>query len=223
MDFTENQIYHIFNQGNNQRKIFFEEENYLFFLWKMRTYLFPFGDFISWCLMPNHFHWQFYVKNVTVERSVFWENIDKVEYQRRVKKYGKKARLVENDFKRAAKGDSLVDLNEAIGTLERAYTNAINKQKKWSGSLFRKGCHAEDGFLSEFVTLMKNGREDPRFKLGNDYGFICLNYIHDNAKAANMVKVNTDYPWSSARDYAGLRNGTLCNLERGRQVLDFLP
>ncbi len=223
MNFIENQTYHIYNQGNNQRKIFFEEEHYLFFLWKMRAYLLPFGDFISWCLMSNHFHWQFYVKQVSIQRSVLWENIDRVEYQRRIKKYGKKAQPVKNNFKRRAKGDSLVDLNEAIGILEQAYSSAINKQKNWTGSLLRKGCNAKDGFIPEFITLMKNGREDPRFKLGRDYGFVCLNYVHDNAVKAKMVKVSTDYRWSSARDYAGLRNGTLCNLERGREILNFLP
>ena len=223
MKFIKNQTYHIYNQGNNQRQLFFEDENYLFFLWKMRAYLSPFGEFISWSLMPNHFHWQFYVRYVEIERKVYWANIDKVEHQRRLKKYGKKAQPVQNASKRLTKADSLVDLNEAIGTLEQSYSAAINRQKQWSGSLFKKGCQAKDGFIPEFITLMKNGREDPRFKLGNDYGFICLNYVHYNAVAANMVKEITDYTWSSAKDYAELRNGTLCNLERGRQILDFLP
>ncbi|MEM1327726.1 MAG: hypothetical protein AAGI23_17325 [Bacteroidota bacterium] len=57
MDFYNNQLFHIYNQGNNSRQTFFEEENYRYFLWKMRAYLPLFGDLISWCLMPNHFHW----------------------------------------------------------------------------------------------------------------------------------------------------------------------
>ncbi|MEM1124619.1 MAG: hypothetical protein AAGJ18_29540, partial [Bacteroidota bacterium] len=223
MKFEENQIYHIYNQGNNQRQVFFEEANYLFFLWKMRAYLHPFGDFISWCLMPNHFHWQFFVKKVVVPRHLLWKNIDSVEYQRRLKQYGKKAKPVDNHFKRKADRNELVDLNQAIGTLEQSYTSAINKQKKWSGSLFRKGCHAKDGFIPEFLTLMKHGREDPRFQLGNDYGFTCFQYIHQNAVAANLAVTITSYQWSSARDYAGLRRGTMCNLDRGRAILDFLP
>ncbi len=31
MQFEEGHIYHIYNQGNNRQKIFFERENYLFF------------------------------------------------------------------------------------------------------------------------------------------------------------------------------------------------
>ncbi len=49
-------IYHIYNQGNNHRKIFFSQENYLFFLEKIKTYITPYADILAWCLMPNHFH-----------------------------------------------------------------------------------------------------------------------------------------------------------------------
>lgn len=54
--FHVNQIYHVFNQGNNRQKIFLEHENYLFFLRKVRKYLIPYCDFLCYCLMPNHFH-----------------------------------------------------------------------------------------------------------------------------------------------------------------------
>ncbi len=49
-------IYHIYNRGNNKQKIFFNRENYLFFLKKIREHLKPHLKFISYCLMPNHFH-----------------------------------------------------------------------------------------------------------------------------------------------------------------------
>lgn len=57
MNFQENQIYHIYNQGNDKGAIFFQEKNYLFFLTKMRKILTPYLDFLAYCLMPNHFHW----------------------------------------------------------------------------------------------------------------------------------------------------------------------
>jgi len=49
-------IYHIYNRGNNRQKIFFSKKNYLFFLRKMRVEIKPYVDIISYCLMPNHFH-----------------------------------------------------------------------------------------------------------------------------------------------------------------------
>jgi REP element-mobilizing transposase RayT len=56
MKFSEDSLYHIYNRGNNQQRIFFTRENYFYFLQKARTYLEPCADFLAWCLMPNHFH-----------------------------------------------------------------------------------------------------------------------------------------------------------------------
>jgi len=56
MKLIENQIFHIYNRGNNRQPIFFKQENYHFFLKKMRKHLLPTCDFLAYCLMPNHFH-----------------------------------------------------------------------------------------------------------------------------------------------------------------------
>ncbi len=52
----EGKYYHIYNRGNNKQKIFFDDENYLFFLSKFKKYLIPNIDVFAYCLMPNHFH-----------------------------------------------------------------------------------------------------------------------------------------------------------------------
>ncbi len=49
-------IYHLYNRGNNSQKIFFNRENYMFFLRKVRNHLYPHCDILAYCLMPNHFH-----------------------------------------------------------------------------------------------------------------------------------------------------------------------
>ena len=56
MKFEENKFYHIYNRGNNRGLIFFEDENYIFFLKKLRNHLYPLVDIVAFCLMPNHFH-----------------------------------------------------------------------------------------------------------------------------------------------------------------------
>src|SRR5260221_10071635 len=56
MEFLENELYHIYNRGNNKQKIFFNPANYLFFLRKTRTFILPHCDILAYCLMPNHFH-----------------------------------------------------------------------------------------------------------------------------------------------------------------------
>ena len=56
-EFLPGQYYHLYNRGNNREKIFFERENYLFFLRRFRHYLVDSTlDVNAYCLMPNHYH-----------------------------------------------------------------------------------------------------------------------------------------------------------------------
>jgi putative transposase len=56
------QYYHLYGRGNNHQQIFFERENYLFFLRQLRKYLTPqVSHTIAYCLMPNHYHFMVYL------------------------------------------------------------------------------------------------------------------------------------------------------------------
>jgi len=55
MDFIENNIYHVYNQGNNRQRIFFTYDNQVYFLDKIRKHILPYADILAWCLMYNHF------------------------------------------------------------------------------------------------------------------------------------------------------------------------
>lgn len=54
--FVPNSYYHIYNRGNNRQPIFFEAENYLYFLQGVRKYLRPTATMVAYCLMPTHYH-----------------------------------------------------------------------------------------------------------------------------------------------------------------------
>ena len=56
MQFTEGNIYHIYNRGNYKQQVFFSDENYFHFLHLCNKYISPGADILAWCLMPNHFH-----------------------------------------------------------------------------------------------------------------------------------------------------------------------
>jgi REP element-mobilizing transposase RayT len=56
MQFEIDNIFHIYNQGNNKQKIFHSDENYLYFLKLYRKFVLPHSDLLAYCLMPNHFH-----------------------------------------------------------------------------------------------------------------------------------------------------------------------
>lgn len=200
MHFEKDFIYHIYNQGNNKQKIFFNRENYLFFLRKIKNHVFPYADIIAWCLMPNHFHLMVHVNEIEVVVS---EGLTQSQ---------------------TLTNNKLRSFNDSIGVLMRSYTRAINKQNETSGSLFRKETKAEclnqtNGVAPSFY----NTTSGTIIHIDNpekQYPNICFNYIHQNPVNAGLAKSETDWEFSSAIDYAGLRNGTLVNKEKAKEYLN---
>ncbi|MFN3850812.1 MAG: transposase [Spirosomataceae bacterium] len=69
MQIFPNQLYHIYNQGNNRETIFKDREDYINFLRKYRELVYPIADTICYCLMPNHFH--FLINSTTTSSEKF--------------------------------------------------------------------------------------------------------------------------------------------------------
>lgn len=204
MHFEQNLIYHVYNQGNNKQAIFFNRDNYLFFLKKMRKHLLPYANLLCYCLMPNHFHWLLIPKtNGLLDGTM-----------PRFKKMSTPLKV--SDISQNPKQRRL---NQEIGILLSGYTKAINKQQERSGSLFRPKTKAKNGWIDEFVTL-DSPHKDLLFKPENNYAWQCYNYIHKNPVKAGLVDIETDWEFSSAKDYAGLRNGTLCNKSLATEILE---
>ena len=74
MLFHKEQIYHIYNRGNNKETIFFERRNYNFFIEKIENHICKFSELLAFCLMPNHFHILIYTDN-NFETEKLNENI----------------------------------------------------------------------------------------------------------------------------------------------------
>ena len=68
MKFTPENIYHIYNQGNNKEQLFFLDTQYAHFLSLYKSHIFPHCETICWCLMPNHFHFMIYTDNRCLQK-----------------------------------------------------------------------------------------------------------------------------------------------------------
>lgn len=67
--FVPDVYYHFYNRGNNRQSIFFQPENYLYFLHGMKKYLVPVAHIVVYCLMPTHYHLLIKVKTSEVFKT----------------------------------------------------------------------------------------------------------------------------------------------------------
>jgi putative transposase len=206
MQFQEGHLYHIYNQGNNKRKIFFSERNYRFFMQKIKTHLLPYADVLAWCLMPNHFHLMAYVNTVTIS-----EDFTNSEVITSAPASGGKIKIR--------------TINDSIGILLRSYTRAINKQENTTGSLFRKETKAKCISCQEGVTpnfSNTNFGTSINFTIPeNQYPQICFEYIHKNPVNAGLVNKETDWLFSSASAYIKNKKDELVNKEVANQFVNW--
>ena len=63
MNFEPDNIYHVYNQGNDRREIFRSDIDYEAFLNYTIKFILPHSEMLSYSLMPNHFHFQLYTKS----------------------------------------------------------------------------------------------------------------------------------------------------------------
>jgi len=120
MFFENNFIYHIYNRSNE--KVFYSNENYLFFLKKMNELIKPNCEILCWCLMPNHFH----LMIQATEKSA--------------------------EFIQEKHREQTQILSKNIGTLLSSYTQAINKQVNRRGNLWAHNTEAVPIETLEYAT-----------------------------------------------------------------------
>jgi len=171
-------FYHIYNRGNNKAPIFFNRDNYIFFLRKVRKYFLAELDVLAYCLMPNHFHFLVYTRA---------------------------------DFERKKYSDSLK-------IMLRSYTRAINKQENRSGSLFQQNTKMKLLKSNTHGMTQSHAMSHKYQQIGDP--FICFHYIHQNPVRAGLVSSMGNWEFSSYKDYAGLRDGTLCNKKITNDLLE---
>jgi REP element-mobilizing transposase RayT len=113
--FLPDQYYHFYNRGNNRQAVFFERENYLFFLRRFKRFVVGYVDVIAYCLMPTHYHILVRVKQILRQISE-----------------GKTSEVLETSEVSTSKQVSL-----AMQKFGISYVKAINKRFGRVGALFQ--------------------------------------------------------------------------------------
>ena len=109
--FELDMFYHLYNRGVNRGLIYFDDENYLFFIRNIKRYLLPVMDIVAYCLMPTHYHLLIFV---TEGCDYTFSPNDSVDTKRKIS-----------------------PATQAIQKFSISYTKAINKRYDRVGPLFQ--------------------------------------------------------------------------------------
>lgn len=128
-------IYHLFSRAVGNEKLFLSEENYFFFLCKLREHIEGVSELFCYSLLPNHFH--LFVKISDSDRIA------------------EKYKLVKRkEF--AAIDSNLSDfIMERFSNFLNGYTKAFNKMYSRKGALFmdylKRSLADDDSAFTSFI------------------------------------------------------------------------
>lgn len=106
-------------------------------------------------------------------------------------------------------GITLSRMANAFRILEYSFARSMNQKNGDSGSLFRQHTQAKQLTEEAFFFDIADNIWPPLQQ--NLYPQRCFMYVHDNPVEGNLVSNPIDWEFSSYRDYAGIRDGKLCN------------
>ena len=196
--YNEQMIYHVYNQSINYETVFRTEANYHFFLQKVRTHLLPSAAILNYCLMPDHFHFLLKPTAFGCQPSPAGRFLANHED-------GNEVKFQQN-------------LSHAIKIMLSSYTRAVNKQYGRRGSLFRIRTKHKPGYTHFYPDATDLAEETP-FTRFIPYLQVCFLYIHNNPVKAGLTSHPLEWSWSSALDYAGWRDGGICDYTLTRRLL----
>ena len=139
--------YHVYNRGNDRQLIFFERENYIYFLRLLRHHLITNGvDIIAYCLMPNHYHLLVYL---TTERFSKLMQSFTLSYVKAInKRYDKVGSLFQGRFQaiHVDREEYLLHLTRYIH-LNPVCANIVKKAEDWEFSSYQEYIDLRHGNL----------------------------------------------------------------------------
>jgi len=178
-----NQIYHIYNHANGEDLLFRENENYDYFLKRLKHYLHPVIKVHAYCLLPNHFHLLIRVRNeselVKFHRMKYPDPKDP-------------SGLVKQESLNHEIFNKIVV--KQFGSLFNAYAKSFNKKYDRRGRLFERSfkrkCIDEDNYFTNMIR-----------------------YIHFNPVLHRFVSSPLQWKYNSMHAYLVNKESSICRSE----------
>jgi len=124
--------YHILNRGNARENLFRNDENYCYFIERLRRFVPPVADIVAWCLMPNHFHILVRIKRYVELRHSMPGRFDEP-------RAGLVSRSeIENEYDVDYDRQVSIQLSRQFSDLFNSYSRSFNKYHHRVGRLFEQ-------------------------------------------------------------------------------------
>jgi REP element-mobilizing transposase RayT len=165
-------FYHIYNHAIGSDSIFFNDDNYNYFLKKFTEYITPVAYTYAYCLMPNHFHFLIQIKSEK-ELFQFLKENDKLPDEN----------ITLASFKNLSQGVTEIDffclhLSRQFSNFFNGYSQALNKQQNRRGNLFIRSFKRKEISSKEYLKSL-------------------ILYIHSNPVHHQFVSSISNWKYSS--------------------------
>ena len=180
--FEFGKVYHVYNRVVKKKKLFKENRNYDFFMGRLEKYVIPYVDLYSYCLLDNHFHLLFEVKDLGTLKelpnielpNVGLANIElpKVELPN--------LELANIELPNLVSAHAIV--SSAFRKMFQSYALAFNKQENRIGTLFQEPFKRAHIDTEECLQQM-------------------IYYIHFNPQKHKLINDFREYLYSSFANY----------------------
>jgi REP element-mobilizing transposase RayT len=196
--FLPDQYYHFYNRGNNRQVIFFERDNYLYFLKGMKKYLREKVDILAYSLMPTHYH---ILGRVRSKTSEFLKNseVSSVEVSKAMMQLGvsytkainKRFDRVGSLFQGQFQGKPIQHYNHLLNLCLYIHANPVKDglvalPENWEFSNYLEWMNLREGTLVNREFICEN------FGTPEEYKTLVMEYIKTRNLSDDMRKYLQD-------------------------------
>jgi putative transposase len=165
-------FYHLYNHGIGNDFVFFNNDNYGYFLKKFAEYISPIANVYAYCLMPNHFH---FLLEFKTEKEIF-------NYLKINNKIPEENISFEN-FKLLSENSKDINffslhISKQFSNFFNSYAQAVNKQQGRKGNLLIRPFKRKEISSEEYLKSL-------------------VLYIHSNPVHHQFVSTISDWKYSS--------------------------